>query len=183
MLDTLPARDPSEPETVAVSFHWNLMHTPEAGSAFHWFRGAVAELAQTFRVIGHRHPMNHDLPGFYRRNGIELVDDFAEVCRRASVYVCDNSSTLFEFASTGRPVVVMNSPRYRRNVSHGGRFWDWADVGVQVDDPDCLEDMVTLARADLPEAVERREAVLDEVYAYRSGGAARAADAIVRWLA
>ena len=50
---------------------------------------------------------------FYEAHGIEYVPDFDDVLRRADVYACDNSSTLYEFASTGRPVVVLNAPWYR----------------------------------------------------------------------
>jgi hypothetical protein len=57
-------------------------------------------------VIGHGHP-KADWPEriqrYYRRAGIPFVADFDDVCRQADVYVCDNSSTLFEFAATGRP--------------------------------------------------------------------------------
>ena len=114
-----------------------------------------------------------------QRHGIEHVATFDEVCRRADVYVCDNSSTIFEFASTGRPVVLLNSPQYRKRIHHGLRFWDAASVGVQVD-----------TAAELPDAIQRalhedhsaeREAALDIVYAYRTDAAQRAADAIMEW--
>jgi hypothetical protein len=110
------------------------------------------------------------------------VPDFADVCRRADVYVCDNSSTLYEFASTGRPVVVLNSPQYRGTVNHGLRFWDAAHVGLHAWPGDNLGDVVERALQDPPKAREDREDALDIVYAYRTGGAQRAADAIVRWV-
>ena len=58
--------------------------------------------------------------------------DFDEVMERSTLYICDNSSTLYEFASTGRPVVVLNAPWFRRDIEHGLRFWEHADVGVSV---------------------------------------------------
>jgi hypothetical protein len=184
ILDTLPRRVPdfTYRDVVAVSFHWNAAHTPEAGSAFRIFRDQVAQLAERFHVIGHGHPLRRGMPAFYERNGIEYVPDFADVCRRADVYVCDNSSTLYEFAATGRPVVVLNSPQYRGRVNHGLRFWEAACVGLNAWHGDNLGDVIERALQDPLEARYHREQALDIVYAYRTGGAQRAADAIVRWL-
>ena len=111
---------------VAVSFHWNYHGIPEMRSAFDWYSKAVVELAKEVTVIGHGHPKRKDLPDWYRAHGIEYVPNFFEVLRRADVYACDNSTTLFEFASTGRPVVVLNAPWYRQEANHGLRFWDAA---------------------------------------------------------
>lgn len=177
-LDDLPARVPGPGPVVAVSFHWAAHFSPEAGSAFAYYWPAIPKLVrQGYRVIGHGHPLRSDLPQFYRRYGIEYVPRFEDVCRRADVYVCDNSSTIFEFASTGRPVVLLNAPTYRPRIHHGLRFWDAASVGLQVDDPDKLEPTIRAALEDDHEA--QREAALDRVYAFRSGGAQRAADAIL----
>lgn len=181
-LDAIPPKtiDPLDDHpVVAVSFHSDLAISPEARSAFAWYRTAVVGLAERYKILGHGHPRRTDLPKFYRRNGIEWVPDFDEVCRRADVYVCDNSSTLFEFASTGRPVLVMNAPWYRRDVRHGLRYWEGSLVGASVNRPGDLEDAVTDALRDgwrFP-----REAVIDHVYAYRHGAAQRAADAIMEW--
>jgi len=117
----------------------------------------------------------------FRRMGIEIVQDFSEVCRRADLYVCDNSSTLFEFASTGRPVVVLNDPQFRREVNHGGRFWTWATVGYQCDRPEDLIPTVERALLDPPAQQAERERVLDLAYAYRTAGAQRASDALLAW--
>jgi 3-deoxy-D-manno-octulosonic-acid transferase len=117
----------------------------------------------------------------YREFGIEPVQSFAEVCRRADVLVFDNTSAGFAFAATGRPVVVMNSPRYDRRVHHGLRFWDAANVGVNCDDPTTLGDCIDQALADNAEQQANREAALSLVYAYRTGAAKRAADALMDW--
>jgi hypothetical protein len=183
-LDSIPPRtlDPLDDHpVVAVSFHWDPHISPEARSAFGWYRSVVVELAARYKVIGHAHPKRTDLPRWYSRNHIEYVADFDEVCRRADVYVCDNSSTLFEFASTDRPVVVMNAPWYRRDVDHGLRFWEGAHLGVNVDRPGDLVDGVTDALRDSWHV--SREAVVDHVYRYRTGAAKRAAAAIMEWAA
>ena len=115
---------------------------------------------------------------YYEHAGIPFVADFRDVLRRADLYACDNSSTLFEFASTGRPVVVLNTPAYRRNIHHGGRFWDWATVGLQVDHPRDLVATIVRALVDPLEVRVERDRVLDLVYQPRTGGAERAAAAI-----
>lgn len=184
-LDVLPAREPG-PETVAISFHWPGFVAPEADTALGFYMPVLKDLSQRFNVIGHAHPKG-DWPDrmrrIYQRAGIPFVQDFDDVCRQADVYVCDNSSTLFEFAATGRQVVVLNAPQYRKNVHHGLRFWDAADVGVQVDEKNLLGDAVALALRDRQEERDAREAALDVVYAYRTGAAKRAADVMERWLA
>jgi hypothetical protein len=183
-LDSLPRRDggggPSP--VVAVSFHFNIPIIPETTWTWLTYRGVMAELAERVTVIGHAHPKGLPMiDRHYRRLGIEIVPDFAEVCRRADLYVCDNSSTLFEFASTGRPVVVLNDPEFRRDINHGGRFWDWATVGLQVDEPSDLVSTVERALTDPRAQQDERERVLDLVYAYRTGAAQRAADALLAW--
>jgi hypothetical protein len=181
-LDDLPPRE-AGPLTVALSWHWNGFHTPESQSSFPWYRQAVPEIAREFRVIGHGHPRRKDLPAFYAKHGIEYVPTFEEVCRRADVYVCDNSSTIFEFAATGRPVVLMNAPIYRKGVSHGLRYWDAADVGVQVDHAPDLLPAIRRALEHRPEDIAAREDALESVYTYRHGAAQRAADTIMEWAA
>ncbi len=185
-LDTLPHRVPDGKTTVCVSFHWNCAVAQETRPAYDAFQDHVRKLAKApgLTVIGHGHPrVIQRLKQWYRRIGIETVMNFEDVCRRADVYVNDASSTLFEFASTGRPVVVLNSPRYRRNVDHGLRFWEASGVGVNVSVQDDLEGAVRLALTDPLEQQQAREAALDLVYAYRTGGAARAAAALVDWAA
>ena len=172
-LDRLPARVPG-PLTVAVTFHW-------LKDALPFYSAAMGDLAKRFHVIGHGHPRANRLPWFWQSKGIEYVPDFDDVCRRADVLVFDNTSAGYEFASTGRPVVVMNSPDYLPNVSHGLRFWDAAHVGQNVWHAGDLGDAVERALEHRPEDIAAREDALDVVYAYRYGAGERAAQAIREW--
>lgn len=163
-----------------ISFHWDCRLAPETRSAWTEYRPALGQLAAAFPgARGHAHPRlwRAAVPG-YLQHGLTPTRDFADVVTRSSVYVCDNSSTLFTFAALARPVVVLNSRHYRRDVDHGGRFWDWADVGVQCDHPDDLVDAVALALTDPPEVATRRRAITAEVYPHRGQAAARAVAAI-----
>lgn len=180
-LDTLPHRVPDgRTNVIALSAHWDGIVVPEAASAWSHFARALAALATTHTVIGHGHPrMIHRLAPLYRVAGIEVVPSFEDVCRRADLYITDNSSSLFEFAATGRPVIVLNSPRYRRAVNHGLRFWDASCVGINVNKPDELPDAVARALERWPADVAEREAALGLVYQPRSGGSRLAADAIL----
>jgi hypothetical protein len=184
-LDGLPRKpERSSPPVVAVSFHWNCSVVPETKWALPDFRRHVPNLAETglYEVIGHGHPRASDrLKHWFMEHGIEWVPTFAEVCRRADVYVNDASSTLFEFAATGRPVVVMNPDHYRRNVIHGLRFWEAATVGVQATPKTGLIDPVAEALRDKAAQRAAREKALDLVYAYRDGAAERAAAVLLDW--
>jgi hypothetical protein len=186
-LDTLPARDHSldvdSRPVVAVSFHWDCQVCMETRSAFLYYRSGIA-LSSKFRLIGHGHPrIMERLSIWYKRKDIEPVASFRDVLKMADLYACDNSSSLFEFASTGRPVLVLNAPFYRRSVSHGLRFWEAADVGLQVSAPGDFTAGVIKALADPVQAQLDRRAAIDMVYSHRDGTSAqRAADALVRWV-
>lgn len=181
-LDDLPQRIPDGQTTVAVTFHWHSGGN-ERGNAFGHWRAVLPELARRFHVIGHGHPRNTDLPRFWKNHGIEHVPDFLDVCRRADVLLFDNTSAGFEFASTGRPVVVLNQPEYRRDIEIGLRFWSASHVGLNVWPGDDLPTAVAEALEDAPERKAAREDALGIVYAYRTGAAQRAAAAIEDWAA
>lgn len=188
-IESLPLREPG-PTLVAISSHWDCRVAPESGSARAEFAGAFRDLGRKMPTVGHGHPRIRDRRRFFERLGIPHVADFAEICRRASVYICDNSSTLYEFASTGRPVVVLNSRRYRPSANHGlrfesdgRRFIGAADVGIQVDDPRDLVAAVERALEDPPEVRAARERALDLVYQPRYGGARVAAEALGQFTA
>ncbi len=186
-LDTLPTRDHSldqdDRPVVAVSFHWDCQVAPETRSGFIYFRSGI-QVVNDFKLIGHGHPrVMERLRPWYERKGIEPVPSFTQVLKRADLYVCDNSSSLFEFAATGRPVLVMNPPFYRKSVNHGLRFWDAAKVGLQVSAPSDFTSAVRKALADPVQAQMDRKDALDLVYSYRDGTSAeRAASALVEWM-
>jgi hypothetical protein len=186
-LDTLPRREGPPGRVVAFTFHFNGPVCPETRTAYPHFFPAIAALSGRYEMLGHGHPMLWGMGRVgglavrYRAAGIEPVKDFTEVCRRADVLVFDNTSVGFAFAATGRPVVVMNSPRYDRRVNHGLRFWEAAGVGVNCDDPADLAACIDRALEQRPEDVAAREAALDLVYAYRTGAAQRAADVLLDW--
>lgn len=184
-LDDLPRKERRGKPVIAVSFHWDSRDiAPETRSAWRWYRTMVPYLTRRWTVLGHGHPrMMRMLTTWYEKAGIEPVRSFDAVLRRADVYVADNSSTIFEFAATGRPVVLLNAPTYRRGVEHGLRFWEAAGIGVNVDLPRKLLDGVAQAIEDPAEVRVAREAALDVVYQPRRGGAALAARALIEWAA
>lgn len=185
-LDSLPTRSPHEPPgpVICTSFHWDARVAPEARSAHRHYTAALRDLVDRFFVIGHAHPRGRgQVTPMYARLGIPFVPSFDDVCRRADLYVCDNSSTIYEFASTGRPVVVLNIPAYRRGVEHGLRFWEAAGVGLNVWDPADLVEVVQAGLEDSPAAAADRDRALAIAYGHRSGAGPRAAAAVVDWLA
>ena len=168
----------------ALSFRWNHQRAPEASGAMEHYAEGLAEVREYLQghgitLIGHGHPrVLTNLIPVYRVAGMSVFSSFTEIVEHAAVYACDNSSTLFEFAALDRPVVVMNAPYYRRNVNHGGRFWDWADVGEQVDGPDELGPAILRAIEDDQTYARRRE-VVSEVLPLTDGKASeRAAEAL-----
>jgi hypothetical protein len=194
-IDSLPRRDggggPSP--VVAVSFHWPAslsIGDGLANTAWDEYRPVLPALAERFTVIGHQHPnwlqrtYGNPPSQTYANLGIPFVPDFEDVCRMADVYVCDNSSTIWEFAATGRPVVLLNTPgwaRSRGKLDYGPRFWSEADVGLNCDKAADLVSTVERALED-PVAIDR-EAAVNRVYGLRTNGAAAAATAITDWLA
>lgn len=182
-IDTLPTKARKGEPVVAFSFHWDSKSIAfETRSAWTYYQRAIALLSRHRRLIGHAHPREmFKLANWYRRTHIEVASSFDEVCRKADIYACDNSSSLFEFAATGRPVIVLNQPVYRRDVEHGLRFWAAAGVGVNVDQPLDLAAAVDRAIEDPPEVAEAREAALRIVYQPLHGGAELAAAALMDW--
>ena len=177
------------PPVVAFGFHWDCRIASETRTGFWEYRPAVVAAQRAFGlVLGHGHPRLFTHAGgfprrWYERQRVPVVDDFTDVLEQADVYVFDNSSSGYEFASTGRPVVVLDSFHYRPGAAHGLRFYEAADVGVRVRRPVDVAGAIAEALADPPERRIAREAALELVYAYRSGGARRAVDAITDWLA
>lgn len=177
---------PSPRPTIAIAFHWGDRNStpPESGSAFEYYRPILRELAKRYQMIGHSHPLaSPEHREAMERAGIEWVGDFREILRRADVYLNDLSSTMYEFLVTGKPVVVLNAPWFRREVHWGIRFWDYSDVGLMVENPGELFGAIdqTLAAYGSICAAARRLAVTD-LYPYAGYAAYRAAEVITSYL-
>lgn len=186
-------RTPITPETarIALTFHWRSGHSPEAGTAWEVYSRAISEqlitlaLDEGWALLGTEHPRwDGQLLTDWKMMGVptagrEGVSGWADVMDRASLLVADNTSMLPEFASLGRPVLFLNSPEYRRDVDHGGRFWEWPKGQVSCDSPFDLADKVREAMADGPAIAAARQEMVEQVYFACDGKAAeRAADAI-----
>lgn len=174
------------PPVIAIAFHWGNKHAkpPESGSAFEHYKDILSRLAKSYNIIGHGHPLAaHIYKAEFERAGIEWVVDFREVLRRADVYINDLSSTMYEFLVTGKPVIVLNAPWFRREARWGIRFWDYSDVGINVENPDELFGAIdrTLAEYGTIYENERRRAVRD-LYPYAGCSAERAAEVITAYL-
>lgn len=170
-----------DPPTVAISFHWYCEVSPECRTAFPHYKSALPPLAarRDVEVVAHAHPSAQEkLRPYFEKLGVEFLPRFDEVLQRADLYVVDNSSTLYEFAATGRPVVSLNAPWYRRDVHHGLRFWEHADVGVQVDEPEHLNVAIDHALEDPPEQRALREAAVRDVFPLLGRASSAAADAV-----
>lgn len=136
---------PSQRKTapIGVSFHWDCTICPEtADTAQEWLE-AVQRLAQQQAVLATAHPkawgwLRHE---FYARD-IAATPRFTDLLDACWLYVCDNSSTMFEWAALGRPVLALDGRRYRRTVQHGLRFWD-ACPGLHVSPGDDLAAMTS----------------------------------------
>lgn len=179
------ARAYDERRVAAITFHWDCALVAESTSAWRHFDRALPGLVSWARehdveLLGHGHPrLWRTIAPRWRALGVEPVESFDAVLDRADVLVFDNSSAGYEFASLDRPVVVLNAPWYRRDVEHGGRFWQCADVGVQCDEPHELIAAVERALLDEPTVRANRERIVSQVYSMRDGRASsRAADAI-----
>jgi hypothetical protein len=194
MLDMLPRKPRTGAEPViAVATHWcpTMPVCPEVHGALlcphhgGWYgiHDALVALSRRYKVIGHGHPRLFEaglIQPMWEGMGIEVVESFDEVCRRADLLVADNTSVVYEFAATGRPVVLLDPPWYDRNVAHGLRFWVASHVGPQVSDPRSLTDKVTEGLS--ARGWRDQEEALDMVFGHRDHAAERAAVVLLDWL-
>ena len=175
----------NEVPVVCISFHWDCKIVPETRSAWKHYLGAFKQLSESkeFKLIGHGHPRIYGkLRKIYDEYGIEHYQDFADVVEVADVYVCDNSSTLFEFAYLDRPVVVLNAPYYRRKVHHGLRFWEYSDIGFNCDKPEGLKDIILKAIYEDSEKISRRQEVISNVFPYKGNATQVAVDRLANFI-
>lgn len=173
---------------VAVTFHHENAQIPEQQSARTFLRDALPGLRDHVeslggQLLGHGHPRNwSNIRDLWRRLGVPCTDDLGEVFDLADVLVADNTSAAYEFASLGRPVVWVSPPWYRRDVTHGQRFWRDIEGLPHVQDPSELVPMVDRAIFDPSSDTDARVAMVARTYAFTDGrSSARAAQAIVEY--
>lgn len=168
-----------------IAFHWDSTVAPEARSAFGHYQGILPRLADAFPdMIGHCHPRQTNLiKPVYEKAGIVFDGDWVRLARRTSVLIVDNSSIMWEAAALDIPIVVLNAPHYRRDVNHGLRFWDHADVGSQVNDPDQLAEAITWTLQNPGTSKKARAAAAATVYAQPYPGATLRAIAAIQHVA
>jgi hypothetical protein len=180
----LMPRDPRQ-VTIAVSFHHgSAMSRPaEVGSAIDHYIGYLPELAKHFKLLVHSHPITAGgMADVCRSENLEFEPDFQEVMRRADIYMNDCSSTLYEFLVTGKPVIILNAPWFDRNSKWGIRFWEYSDVGPQVDYPEQLLDVVGQMIAN-PDALRPcRSRAVSDLFPYLGKSASRAVSEITKFL-
>lgn len=177
-LDRLLAYQRPRGHTVALTHHWMTGIAPETKPAFPHFAGAYPALAKRFDLLVHAHPRDTTRQAWCQRNRLAYAASFEQVVTEATVLVVDNSSVGAEWLALDRPVVWLNAPWYRRDVHHGGRFWEWARAGIEVDDPADLETAVAASLATDPMADARRK-MIPSLYA-NLGCATQAAAAAIR---
>lgn len=169
---------------VCVSFHWDCKVAPETMSAFPYYRSILKNMPKTndFEFVLHAHPhIASDMQRWSKKWGVEFIPLFSDVIQRADIYVIDNSSTLYEFASTGKPVIVLNCPLYRKNVHHGLRFWE--DIsGLQVDSSRELLPAIYRTINDPNEFLELRQEITSRVYPYLGSSVARCCEVLKDFL-
>ena len=178
--------------TIGISFHYSCTVCPETGTAWPFFWNSVAKLIRDnpeTQFLGHAHPraMNGDVLTKWLQlqtecSNLKVTDDFNHILVKADLYIMDQSSTIFEFAALDKPVILMNSPHFRKNVHHGMRFWELADIGVNVEYKEDME--AAVKRAILGEMQDsysaKRKAYTQIVYSVPIGEAAQAcAQAII----
>ncbi len=168
---------PSPQAGVCVAHHWNCNVAPETRSAWGDFHTAYRPIAATRTLYGHAHPRAPRLSTMMKKHGITYIPTFRDVVETCRVLVVDNSSIGAEWIALDRPIVWLNAACYRRDVHHGGRFWEWAAAGTQVDHPADLADAITEAETTDPHA-EARRAIAPTIYANVGSAAAAAAAAL-----
>jgi hypothetical protein len=176
-----------EPGVLGLTWHWDCYLCPEARSAWPAWKLMVRRIAEVWPgpVLGHAHPRLWPVVrSHYEARGIEPIAGADEFLCSADVVAFDNTSLGYEAAALGIPTVVLNAPWYRREISHGLRFWDLLP-GPELDPAgDGTEDAETLSMAAMlatrPHWREHSEQVAEQVYPLLTRGrAARLAAAAI----
>jgi hypothetical protein len=150
-------------EAVAVGFHWT---TAVYSRVMADYEVPLRELAKQVEVIGHGHPRAwRRLRPYWEALGIEPVEDFREVVMRSGVWVCDHSSTLYEYAALDRPVVMLKGMGHRPFTSTGLRYTVHEGIGPEAGPKDMVATVLEAIQA--PESYrEPRRMMTMELFPY-----------------
>lgn len=163
--DLLRIAERESGDCVAISFHWDCTVCPETRSGFQYYKSILPFLAKKYRLLVHSHPrISTEVRAFCIQNGLEYEESFEEVIRRSQIYICDNSSTIFEWAALGRPVLLLNCPYYRKFVRHGLRFWDFDGPAMSVERPEAIEGAVDHILQNKTSVVLSQSGFVEKVY-------------------
>lgn len=183
-LDSVIPRPMNEKKVVCLSFHWDCYVCPETRSSFEYYKRVIPYLAQSkdFKLVMHGHPRSiAEIKSKLGDLNLTFYDDFDEVMKIADVYVNDNSSTMYEFLLTGRPVVVLNDTQYRKHIHHGIRFWDYIP-GIQVDRWTDLERIILKTLEDSDEWKKKRAEIVATLYPFLGQASKRASQVITDFI-
>lgn len=168
---------PDNPRPLVIfSFHWDSDAVPETRWSFPEYRDEIQNLADdsSFDVAVHAHPTARaTVRKWADKNGLRFLWNFTDVLKLADCYAVDNSSTLYEFASTDRPVVLLNSKHYRKKVNHGLRFWEYSDIGPNVWEPSQLRMAIEASLGGV--GADQRHEATSILFPFRGEAANRAA--------
>lgn len=161
----------SDPPVVVVTAHHDAIgaQVPEARTCIGEYRDALATLAartdRGYALVGHGHPRAWaSMSRMWAEMGVPMIRRARDVLATADCLVADSTSLMYEAAALDVPIVALNGSKWRRDVTHGLRFWGQADVGVQVDRPGDLRAAIRLALADPPDFAARRREIAHEVF-------------------
>jgi CDP-glycerol glycerophosphotransferase (TagB/SpsB family) len=176
----------SDEPVVCFVWHWPCVMVPEAQTVWHWYEQDFDDVVQRFRaqgfqVFSHEHPKwRGEMNKRMLDHDVRVFPNDIDVFKMADVMIVDNSSLAFEFMLLDRSVVFMNAPWYRKDVEHGGRFWEWARGHPQVDS---AEELMSLNLWDIVSPLNNIHSIQEtanQVYAHTDGTSSqRAADWIV----
>jgi hypothetical protein len=169
---------------VCLSFHWDCKVCPETRSAFNYYRFIIPKLLESdkYTLIMHAHPhMNGEWQQEFKTLKVQFYENFSDILEIADLYAVDNSSTMYEFAAAGRPILALNCPLYRKEINHGIRFWDYIP-GQQVENYHELPAIIEHTFDNPHEWDERRNEIVEKLYPYRGQSTKMAIDAIKEYL-
>lgn len=186
-LDEYILMPPVTDRAVCFAWHWDSGVSPEARTALPHFVAVLAEVVDRFTqagvtVYGHGHPRwEGAIDRVLSECGMTVLRTEREVFNKAAALFVDNSSIGLEFLALGRPVVWMNAPWYRRNIHHGGRFWNWTNGVPTISEPAELITFDVNTLLTKPISTQAQQTVID-VYGPMDGNASqRAADVIAQY--